>query len=187
MLAFTVWQPWASLIMIGAKPFEFRSRSYLERNFRGRFVYVNPPRPGDRIVVQAGARPIRWREVHELLAACRAGGRHTGLIVGKALPLLARVSAAHKCRGVLPEGAGLGTVVIGRPRNAGEIFRGQVADSDRGAFNWAWPMLDPQPWPQPVPARGFQGFWPWPAPLPAAACATIAGDGQEARLAVPAD
>jgi len=25
MKALTIWQPWASLIMIGAKPFEFRT------------------------------------------------------------------------------------------------------------------------------------------------------------------
>ena len=30
MKALTIWQPWASLIMVGAKPYEFRPKSYLK-------------------------------------------------------------------------------------------------------------------------------------------------------------
>ncbi len=154
MKAFTIWQPWASLIMVGAKPYEFRPKSYLQ--------YINPPAIGERVVVHAGARPIRPREVYELLAQCRAGGAHTGLIVEKAIPLLERIAEAHKCRGVVEEGFGLGTVIIGEPRNAGVIFGGLPHDSDRGDFNWAWPMQDPRPFDAPIPMRGSQGFWAWP-------------------------
>jgi len=31
--AITIWQPWASLIIIGAKPYEFRTRSFLDDRF----------------------------------------------------------------------------------------------------------------------------------------------------------
>jgi len=37
MKAVTVWQSWASLIIIGAKPWEFRSRSYFAYVHRGNF------------------------------------------------------------------------------------------------------------------------------------------------------
>ena len=55
----------------------------------------------------------------------------------------------------------LGSAAIGQPCNAAEIFGHQVEDSDRGDFNWAWPLSDPRPLEPPVPARGSQGFWPW--------------------------
>jgi hypothetical protein len=34
-------------------------------------------------------------------------------------------------------------------------------DSDRGQFNWAWPLTDIRPFEKPIPARGMQGFWKW--------------------------
>jgi hypothetical protein len=62
--------------------------------------------------------------------------------------------------------AGLGTAVLGRARNAGTIFGRTVEDSDRGHFNWAWPLTDIQPWSPPVPARGAQGFWNYTGKIP---------------------
>lgn len=152
MKALTVWQPWASLIMIGAKPFEFRGKSY--------FAYMNHPNPGDRIVIHAGTRPVKLTEVDDLLARLDDAEDTTGLVADRARELLERVRAAWKCQ-LLPLAAGLGTAVIGKPRNAGAIF-GRT-DSDCGDFNWAWPLGDLQPFEAPVPARGFQGFWNWGA------------------------
>jgi hypothetical protein len=148
MRALTFWQPWASLIMIGAKPWEFRGWDFSARE---------PELVGARIVVHAGARPVKPAEVDDLLQ--RLGGKAdtTGLVVDKARALLERVRAAHKYR-LLPLAAGLGTVVLGRPRNAGAIFRGRVADSDRGDFNFAWPLTDIRPFDAPIPMR----FWTWP-------------------------
>lgn len=163
MKALTVWQPWASLIMIGAKPFEFRSKSYFE--------YINPPSAGMRIVIHAGARPVRPGEVEDLLTRLGRLNDATGLIREKARPLLERIRAAHKYR-LVPIGAGLGTVTIGKPRYAGEIFGRQfgreISDSDRGEFNWAWPVSDPQPFDAPIEIRGMQGFWNWPLKAEAA-------------------
>lgn len=156
MKAITVWQPWASLIMIGAKPYEFRPKSYL--------AYLNHLQPGDRVVIHAGSRQIRQKEVLLLIEACtKHRGAHTGLLVDKALPLLERLMGAAKCRGVIPEGAALGTAVIGQPRNAAVIFAGELPhDSDRGDFNWAWPVSEIEPFVPPIPMRGLQGFWNWP-------------------------
>ena len=53
--ALTIWQPWASLIMAGCKPYEFRTW----------------PAPrhlwGKRIAIHAAARPVRKAEVAEWL------------------------------------------------------------------------------------------------------------------------
>lgn len=163
LLVLNVWQPWASLIMLGAKPFEFRSKSFLDRR-----SYRIHPNPGDRVVVHATARPVKPAEVDDLLERLDTDADATGLVVDKAREILQRVRAAYKYR-VLPLGAGLGTATIGKPRNAGTIFTGLPHDSDRGDFNWAWPLSDLRHWDQPVPMRGQQGFWTWPEKLSEAA------------------
>jgi hypothetical protein len=150
MKAFTIWQPWASLIMVGAKPFELRPKSYLG--------YIDAPAIGERVGIHAGARPVRPAEVEDLLKRIGADGDMTGLIVDKARALLERVRAAHKYR-LLPLGAMLGTAVLGKPRNAGTIFTGLPHDSDRGDFNSAWPLTDLEPFDAPIPMKGSQGFW----------------------------
>jgi hypothetical protein len=150
--AVTIWQPWASLIIIGAKPYEFRYRSYL--------AYINHPQPGERIAIHAGVRPVKRDEVLDLLARLDGHGSATGLIDLYARPLLERVLAAHKCR-LLPLGAVLGTAVIGKPRNAGTLFGRTVEDSDRGLFNWAWPLTSVEKFDVPVHVGGRQGFWRW--------------------------
>lgn len=56
MKALTIWQPWASLIVAGAKPFEFRGWSM--------------PRSmiGQRIVIHAAARKVNRVEANYLIA-----------------------------------------------------------------------------------------------------------------------
>lgn len=151
--AFTIWQPWASLIMIGAKPWEFRGRPFTQ--------YSNAPAIGDRIVIHAGARPVKPAEIEDLLKRIYNGDQHTGLEIEPARQLLLRVRAAHQYR-LLPIGAALGTAIVGKPELACDVFKMKVEDSDRGDFNWAWPLTDPRPFDAPIPMRGFQGFWNYP-------------------------
>lgn len=149
MKALTIYQPWASLIMVGAKPFEFRGWDFTARDRN---------LAGQRIVVHASARLVRPKEVDDLLARLGGEGDMTGLDVDKARALLLRVRAAYKCQ-LLPLAAALGTAKIGKPKNAGVIFGAKVADSDRGVFNFAWPMSEVKPFAAPIPMRGMQGFW----------------------------
>ncbi len=156
---FTIWQPWATLIMVGAKPYEFRPKSYQS--------YINAPAVGERVVIHAGARRIKRAEVEDLLERLDDPRNSTGLVAAIARRVLERCRAAYKYQ-ALPLGCGLGTVVLGRPRNAALLFGGQVADSDRqaldfSAFNWAWPLTDIHPFDAPIPATGAQGFWTWNA------------------------
>jgi hypothetical protein len=157
MKALTVWQPWASLIMIGAKPFEFRGWDFAKRE---------PALVDATIVLHAGARPVRANEIEDLWQRLGTEDDTTGLVAEKARELLTRVRAAYKNR-LLPLAAGLGTVRLGRPRNAGTIFGRTMADSDRGAFNYAWPLTDIAPFAAPIPMRGAQGFWHWPGRIAA--------------------
>jgi hypothetical protein len=146
MLALTIWQPWASLIMIQAKPFEFRR-------------WAAPKRlVGQRIVIHAGVKPVKRSEVAELILRLQDDPKGTGLIPDLALPLLERV---HLNPGALPLGTALGTAVLGQPREASRLFAG-VIDSDRVDHHvWGWPLTDHQPFEPPIPARGAQGFWAW--------------------------
>jgi len=152
MKALTVWQPWASLIMAGAKPFEFRKWSFLERaNTR---ALLNT-----RIVIHAGTRAIKPSEVEDILERLDTGG--TSLKPKIARPILERLRAAYQCRGVLELGAGLGTAVLGKPRRIKGPF--STPDSDRvDQHLFAWSLTDIKPFDAPVHCRGFQGFWQWP-------------------------
>lgn len=153
--AIVLWQPWASLIMIGAKPLEFRSWSYVERG-----VGV---RPMDRIGVSAAKRPVKIAEVDDLLRRLDDPLCTTGLDAAKARPLLERLATAHKCRGVVEVGALLGTARIGPPVLSVDVmpgWAGLINDSDRLEHcKWAWPMVDERPFDEPVPVRGAQGFF----------------------------
>lgn len=158
MKALTIWQPWASLIMVGAKPYEFRKKSFQS--------YVNAPAIGERIVIHAGTRRVKPAEVEDLLERLGGNGDTTGLDQGIARQVLLRCRAAAAYQ-ALPLGCSLGTAVIGRSMNASRLFRGPIADSDRAAegeerYNWAWPLGDIKPFDAPVPMRGAQGFWTWP-------------------------
>jgi hypothetical protein len=151
MKAITIWQPWASLIMAGAKPYEFRSWP-APRALRGQ-----------RVAIHAGARPVKRREMVDLLTrglSCEAWT--TALKLDIALPLLDRWLTSP---GQLPLSSILGTATLGEPQRAFDIvseFGAQLNDSDRNEHcNWAWPLTDIEVFEPILPARGAQGFWDW--------------------------
>lgn len=153
MKVLTIWQPWATLIVEGAKPFEFRG--------------WRPPASliGQRIVIHAAARKEKPIEVRLLLLALMQGGNAgaaTCLRPDIAIPILQETGAR-------PLACGLGTAIVGEPRNGIDISRDfgvdWANDSDRHEHaNWGWPMLDIVRWDAPVAARGHQGLWNWPTP-----------------------
>ena len=165
MKAFTIWQPWASLIMIGAKPYEFRS--------------WKPPAwlVGQRMAIHAGARPVKAKEVKALVDALNGRtSEQPCLHKDIALPMLERVLAALSKSPdtlwgttealTLPLSHVLGTVRVGEPKRgdlcAVEFGEDAGNDSDRaGTFNWGWPMLDISHLEPPRAAKGAQGLWDW--------------------------
>lgn len=151
MDAITVWQPWASLIAIEAKPYEFRSWP-APRAYRGK-----------PLAIHAGARPIRRAEVADLIVRLESGEAwSTGLRKELALPFLHRV---YSHPGILPLSHVVCVVTLGEPVRANLVtheFGGPVNDSDRAEHtNFAWPMRDVCALEPPEPARGAQGFWRW--------------------------
>lgn len=144
MKALTVWQPWASLIAEGAKPYEFRRWDYRTRY---------PCLVDTRIVVHAGLRPVRKTEVKEL--HLRISWKETDLVADRALDVLRKSNDGRD----LLLGHGLGTAILRAPKRATELY----GDSDRIDHEiWAWPLTDWEAFVPPVPMRGLQGFWTWP-------------------------
>lgn len=155
MKALTVWQPWASLITIGAKPWEFRGWNFTDRPGLRRFV-------GQRIVIHAGAHKPSFEECEEIEARIHEG--ESALDRDLALPIIINCMASIRGKRPLPVplSAALGTVTLGQPRRAYDLFVDKVDDPDRlDPDMYAWPVSDPQPFPEPIPAAGAQGFWNW--------------------------
>lgn len=150
MKALTIWQPWASLVIVGAKPYEFR------RWPAPQFVR------GQRIAIHAGARPIRIEEVSDILDRIADG--ESALKEDLAKPMLERIAALPKrqAKTALTLSAVLGTAFMGQPIRATELFAGKI-DSDRIDHHiWAWPLDDIRQFEEPVPCNGAQGFWNFP-------------------------
>ena len=161
MKAITIWEPWASLILEGAKPFEFRSWT--------------PPRSliGQRIAIHAGARKIKREEVQDLLIRLK-GGIYVPPCLHRdiAEPILNRALVSPAA---FPYSAVLCTAILGEPKRGDRVAiedfgvheddlrdAHHANDSNRnGTFNWGWPLTDIEPLVPPRPARGAQGFWNW--------------------------
>jgi hypothetical protein len=153
MKALTIWQPWASLVILGAKPHEFRRWNFADKPHLAPLI-------GQRIVIHAGARALRVSELIDLLDRIHAGD--SALDVSIARPFVGMLLEAlrlKECR--IPLSAALGTAVLGNPRNVVDLFRDQ-ADSDRlDEHMYGWPLTDVIAFDQPLPAAGAQGFWSW--------------------------
>lgn len=153
----TIYQPWASLIAIEAKPFEFRKASYLDR-----ISYRGGPSIGERIAIHASARPIKMEEVVDILKRIDDG--ESALDVDKAMPLLMSIYHAHRIRRrtIVPFSAVVCTAIIGEPKTVTELFADKIADSSRlNHAMWGWPLSHIEPLMPPVAATGHQGFWQW--------------------------
>jgi hypothetical protein len=152
--ALTVYQPWASLIAAGAKPYEWRG-------------WPAPTRMiARRIAIHAGARKVRPSEIGELIYQLRhEGGKGTSLIPEIALPLL---ESWHTTPGALPLSSVLCTAVLGVPITAAqyaERFDVTAVDSNRiDHSKWGWPLTRIEVLEPFVPAKGMQGFWTWRRP-----------------------
>ncbi len=153
--ALTLWQPWATLVVAGVKPYEFRRWPVPKRFW------------GTRIAIHAGARPVRRSEIDDLIASIRIEqGWGTALDAEPALDILLRIQERPE---FLPRSVVLGTAVMGKPVPAveavvaayGESFRGDSNRIDHQVFGW--PLTDIVRFDEPAPARGAQGFWWWSA------------------------
>lgn len=164
MRVLTVYQPWASLIIAGAKPYEFRGK-------RPPASYI-----GTRIAIHAGARPMELVEVRALLQKLHGGRwKETGLVAELAVPILERARTWLEWRrragafravdevdpaGALPLSSILGVALLAHATQ-NPMVRGHylVEDSDRTEhMNWGWRLTSIGRLEPPLPHRGRQGW-----------------------------
>lgn len=155
MKALTLWQPYASLIAIEAKPFETRD-------------WAPPPALiGKRIAIHAAKRKIRATDfpdqktadsIHDAFGRC--SWNHwlpLGVVVCTAV-LRGAYQAGPTAYHLLPPLATIRRSVTGSPPLDG------VPVDDFGDYTeerWLWHLTDVQEVDPPVPASGFQKFWEW--------------------------
>lgn len=150
MKALTIYQPWASLIIVGAKPWEWRGWA--------------PPKwlIGQRMVIHASVRPPRPAELHQIIADIDRGD--SSLVPAIARPLLQR-ALDRAGGGTWMLGAGLGTAIVGAGISAidwAEKHEKPGYDSDRIDHHmFGWPLTDIRPFTVPIPVNGKQGLWDW--------------------------
>lgn len=172
----TIWQPHASLIAIGAKPFETRN-------------YPPPAKLiGQRIAIHAAAKnPIH---VFKQLKAAEAWAEMNAIC--EALWGFDNEWEGPADWQFLPRGAVLCTAVLaGAGKVAGIDDRlpayapgvvhmldrhGDMPDAIKtdpfgfyGPGRWCWHLTDVQRLPEPIPAKGKQGWWMWEPPAREAA------------------
>jgi len=137
MKALTLTQPWATLVILGIKKMETRSWY---------------PRDGhwDRLAIHAGKG---WsRDDREFADELHARG---------ILPIPSNE---------LPHGVVLGTVQLSGLARSHIALRWEEATDleqelgDYSAGRYAWLLSAPQPFAEPIPARGALGLWEWERP-----------------------
>lgn len=148
--ALTIWQPWASLIMLGFKRYEFRPWA--------------APRSliGQRIVIHAGARKWRDDEVLSIITGESQSCWPLNPASYAAEQMGDLLDNLRRGKTTLPLSAGLGTVLLGTPKTARELA---PDDDNVEPRMWGWPVSEPEAFPEPIASRGAQGFWNW-APEP---------------------
>lgn len=132
MKAISLWQPWASLIAIGAKPFETRSWA--------------PPKAliGQRIAIHAAKKPL---------------GDAVDDVSDDTLKVMrAHLENAGESLYGLPRGVIVCTAVL---YSAVESTGGPAPDvfGDYSAGRWIWSLTDVTPLRKPLPWTGRQGFF----------------------------
>jgi len=142
MRAISLWQPWASLIAVGLKPYETRH------------WHPGTYRVGHRIAIHATARKPGTDDVAMWMAALPVGTHDSRLPLG-AIVCTAYLAGAYKV---------LRWTEAGNPvlENIGEIADDGFGDYSVGRY--CWHLIDIERCEPPIRIRGAQGWWDWCAP-----------------------
>lgn len=149
MKAISIWQPHATLLMLGLKPYETRGwaipRSIL----------------GTRVAIHAAKADGDLREIAEYLVGRQAGSERDE---GIEAYVRAVSDGGFATLAEMPRGCILGSVVLSDcvPAEAA-LNHHNFGDFSPGRF--AWRASEPVLLPTPVPFRGMQGFFDVPSDL----------------------
>ncbi len=178
MKAISLWQPWASLIACGAKPFETRSWAP-PRSLIGQPIAIHAAKKVDKDAaafatdLMYGQHKPGGFELADKLSASMKGTPdhlmgifgHTTMPVG-CVVCIVRLDAAFQV-GESAEGTAVPAARVVRrltSRAMPDCFT--VRYDDFGNYEpgrWAWLLRDPRPLNPPFPIKGAQGFFELPA------------------------
>lgn len=139
--ALSLWQPWASLVALGAKRIETRN---------WRTPYTGP------IAIHATKTWVEGTASLALQEPYRGALGAAGVKFLRDLPLGAVVAVATLAGCVQ-------TDVLLRDRSYG-VTPQEEAFGDYGEGRWGWLLRDIRRLPEPIPAKGAQGLWEWEPP-----------------------
>lgn len=140
--ALTVWQPWASLIVFGLKPYEFRGWP-APKSFASRKNAIHVARSA-------------WH-AEEVKVITRDPER-TCFGGGAATPARKFAMSVLQGAAVVPLGAFPSTVALGEPRRAIDLACASGEPDDVDPDTWAWPVLMPRRVCEIIPVRWRKGF-----------------------------
>lgn len=143
--AFSLWQPWASLV--------FETEPAFRKGFETRDYAYPAKYHGGRLAIQAAAISPTSRIAAEKIT--------------EDLDDLCIRAFGARWRLTLPRGAYLGTVVLAGCSPSADLIE-HISYADRVTGIWGdgrlgWRLHDPQPLAEPIPVKGKQGWWKVPA------------------------
>lgn len=166
MKALTLHQPWASLVVIGAKTDETRGWPCPPAQIgkplaihAGAVLDRKASLWGERVVLEAleAARLIPSGATGEILRAVAAGKlppmRLLGAFPRKKVVAVARVVASALLVPLVGDGW------IREPASAASVLNYLCGDFSHGRY--AWRLADVKPLPEPCPVNGMQQLWDW--------------------------
>lgn len=139
MYALTLWEPWATLIMLRVKHFETRPWA-LPARLEGKRLAIHaakrtPPHEYEQAMKNQHICEALWADIHQI-------GMRPGCI--------------------------LGTVTIGKCFHTEDIrtklSEAELAFGDYSDGRYAFEVYDVMRFTDPTPARGYQKFWNWEEP-----------------------
>lgn len=179
MKAISLWQPWASLIACGAKPYETRSWAP-PRDLIGQPIAIHAAKKVEKGAgafaddLMYGQHQPGGFDLAEKLAATMSKtpdelmglfGKATTMPIG-CIVAIARLDAAFQL-GDPAQGTAVPAAKVVRritSREMPECFTVRYDDfGDYAPGRWAWLLRDVKPLNPPVPMKGHQGFFDLPA------------------------
>ncbi|EME71420.1 hypothetical protein H261_03388 [Paramagnetospirillum caucaseum] len=161
MKAITLHQPYASLIAIGAKPFETRSFPPPAKLIGQRIaIHAAKADHSNRLLLTLGHEAIS-----AIIDALEVGGQGHRVSWSQlphgAVVCTAVMAGAYHVFPCLDGGIKLlAPVGMGKPLPA-EMAHHTDHFGDYSPGRWCWQLTDVQVLPEPVPAKGKQGWWEW--------------------------
>lgn len=167
-MAISLWQPWASAIVAGAKRFETRSWSTKHRGLL--VIHAAMTSTFMHELVRLGGRPAEtWRAILRVGPSESLEAAFNRLPRGRVLATCQLVDCV--------EAPTVRALTIKHQNEFGVWRESEVGDFSAG--RWAWELGQVRAFAQPFAVRGMQGLFP--VDLPERTPAAAATDAQEAQ------